>query len=151
MPDNAYLLSVTNLNGERLVVELKQVLQETIFSSGLLISPHRINQVAQEVAASFSQFLEKEDEAAIGRYGHDLAHEGLGHHSILSLCEALRRACWESSNSASRLLPVSGRYVGALLEGYMAEREAFLLQEQERTRKVFYWAREQVNHNSAPE
>ena len=42
-------------------------------------------------------------------------------------------------------MPVSGRYVAALLEGYMAEREALLLQEQERTRQAIAYAQGQ-NH-----
>ena len=42
-------------------------------------------------------------------------------------------------------MPVSGRYVAALLEGYMTEREALLLREQERTREALARAQGQ-NH-----
>lgn len=131
--ENSHQSRGRDLDEENLVTELKQALQETLFSSGLRISPRRVSQMAQAVAASFLQFLEREDQAATRAYGQELAQAGLGHPSALALTEALRRACWENTNPGTGLLPVSGRYVGALLQGYMEEREASILREQERT------------------
>jgi hypothetical protein len=115
-----------------LATALRQALRQTVFSSGLRISPRRVDQIGQDVAATFLEFLEAEDGGAARAYGEHLATEGLGHRSILTMTEALRQACWEDANPAG-LPGVAGRYVNALLEGYMASREASLVQEQART------------------
>ena len=130
------------LDQDYLVIELRQTLQQTLFSSGGRISPHRVNQLGQEVAEAFFKFLETEDKETARTYGRHLAMEGMGHRSILTMTEALRRVCRESANPAAALPSVAGRYVNALLEGYMAGREASLLQEQERTLRAFQRARE---------
>ncbi len=117
----------------RLVAELRQALRDTIFDSGLNIAPRRTNPIAQEIATSYLQFLTLEDGEACRTYGQRLAREGLGHRSILSMTEALRRVCWESQNPGIGFLAVTGRFANALLLGYMAEREAVIHQEQERT------------------
>lgn len=124
------------LNEEHLATELRQALRQTLFSSGLRISPRRVNQIGQEVAAAFIEFLKAENGEGARTYGQRLAAEGLGPHSILAVTEALRRVCRESVDPAAAP-PVAGCYVNALLEGYMAGREAFLLQEQERTQRAF--------------
>ncbi len=129
------------LDEGHLATELSQALRQTLFSSGLRVSPRRVNQIGQEMAAGFRQFLGAEDEEAARTYGQRLAVEGLGHRAILTTTETLRRTCRESDNPAA-LPSVAGRYVNALLEGYMAGREASLLQEQERTRRALQRAQE---------
>lgn len=131
------------LNEGYLATGLSQALRQTLFSGGLRISPHRVDQVSQEVADAFFKFLETEDEGTARVYGRHLAAEGMGHRSILTMTEALRRVCRESANPVAALPSVAGRYVNALLEGYMAGREASLLREQERTLRAFQRAREQ--------
>ena len=123
-----------------LVAELRQALRQTPFSSGLRISPRRVNQIGQEIAAAFLKFLETEDEEAARAYGERLAAEGLGHRSILTMAEALRQVWRESANPEARQ-PAAGRYVNALLEGYMVGREASVLQEQARTVRALQRAR----------
>jgi hypothetical protein len=132
MTTNNRQAPASELNEERLVAELKQALRKNLFSSRLRISPRRANQMAQELAASFLHFLEREDEAEAHEHGQALAQAGLSHQAALALSETLRRACWESANPGIGLLPISGRYVGALLSGYMEAREAWILQEQQR-------------------
>jgi hypothetical protein len=131
----------TCLDEAHLATELGQALRRTLFSSGLRVSPRRVGQISQEVAAAFLEFLEAEDEEAARAYGEHLATEGLGHRSILTMTEALRQACREDANPAG-LPGVAGRYVNALLEGYMARREASLVQEQARTVRALQRARE---------
>lgn len=131
----------TCLDETDLATELGQALRRTLFSSGLRISPRRVGQIGQEAAATFLEFLETEDEEAARAHGEHLAAEGLGHRSILTMTEALRQACRQDANPAA-LPAVAGRYVNALLEGYMASREASVLQEQARTVRAFQRARE---------
>jgi hypothetical protein len=131
----------THPNEADLATELGQALRQTLFSSGLRIAPRRVDQIGQEVAAAFLRFLETEDEEAAHAYGEHLAAEGLGHRSILTMTEVLRWTCRESNNPAA-LPVVAGRYINALLEGYMAGREASLLEEQARTVRALQRARE---------
>jgi hypothetical protein len=134
--------SVAHLNEAQLTNELRRALRQTLFSSGRRISPRRMNQVGQDMAAAFLKFLVTEDEETAHTYGQYLAREGLGHRAVLSMTEALRRSCRENGNGAD-LPSAAGLYVNSLLEGYMTRREAYLLQEQARTQHAFLRAREQ--------
>ena len=130
------------LDKDYLIKQLRQSLQANIFTGRLRITPHRVNQVAAEVAVSFLEFRDREQEAAVYHYGERLAEEGVGHRAVLSLAETLRRVAWESSNAADSGDPAAGRYVFALLAGYMAGREAYLLAEQARAHRALERARE---------
>jgi hypothetical protein len=122
-----------DLNEASLVAELERALQTTLFSCSGRITPRRVKQIAQEMAEGFLRFAQQEDPAVTRAYGQQLAQEGIGHRAILALSEAARRVCWGSANPGVKLMPMSDRYVTALLEGYMAEREAFVLREQQLT------------------
>jgi hypothetical protein len=133
------------LDSQHLAAGLRQALQETLFASGLLISPRQVGRIAQEIASSFLQFS-VEEHAATRAYGQRLAQDGLGHASILAISECLCRVCRESGDAGCELSPVAERYNKALLEGYMGGREADLLLEQEKTLQAYERAREQNKH-----
>jgi hypothetical protein len=120
--------------------ELHQVLRATDMSNRLLISPRRLEEIAQEEAEAFLRFLQTGDEEEMRQRGARQASEGLGERSALAMTEALRRACWMADLDRESLrvaLEASGRYVNAFLEGYMSGREEDILKEQERTRHAF--------------
>jgi hypothetical protein len=103
-----------------------------------------VHQIALEVAATFCQFLTAQDIGApTYAYGQRLADEGIGHRTILALIEVLHRASWEHAEVGTDL-PASVQCSSHLLAGYMAGREAYLLQEQERTRLALERARTQA-------
>jgi hypothetical protein len=132
-------------DGAGLAAALKQALQATVFTSSLRIAPRRIQQISHEIAAAFHEFQkERQDTAITYTYGRHLAQEGLGHDGILALIDVLHRACWESAGATASGLPASAQYCHPLLAGYMAGREAHLLQEQERTRLALERARTQA-------
>ena len=134
----------------RLVTALQQALQATIFHSRLRIAPRRMQQIAQQVATAFHEFVEEqEDVDSAYAFGQRLAHEGIGHHTILALLDVLHHTCWESAHATGAGLPASVRYGKPLLAGYMAGREAYLLQEQERARVALERARTQGSHSSS--
>jgi hypothetical protein len=134
--------SADSQDGARLANQLQQALQGTIFSSTLRIAPRRVRQIADEFAAVFRQFAEEQERSeTVHAYGRRLATDGVGHQAILALTDVLHRECWAPIDPAVRILPVSVRYSSALLAGYMAGREAHLLQEQERTRQALERAR----------
>jgi hypothetical protein len=125
----------SHLDQDELANALQKALRQTLFSSRLRISPRRVKEIGQEVAADFLRFLETKDEEATRAYGQHLVAEGLGHRSILMMTEALRQVCRAHSNP-SPMASVAGEYVVLLLEGYMAQREEHLLEEQARTQRA---------------
>ena len=123
-----------------IVSELRQALRATDLSNRLLISPGRLEEIAQGQVEAFLSFLETGDEEEIRQRGACRASEGLGERSALAMTEALRQACWTSNPGKEALgvaLETSGRYVNAFLEGYMSGRQEEILREQERTRSAF--------------
>jgi len=123
-----------------IVSELHQALRATDMSNRLLISPRRLEEIAQEEVEAFLHFLEAGNEKETRQRGARRASEGLGERSALAMTEALRWACWMANLGREALrvaLEASGRYVNAFLEGYMSGREGEILKEQERTRHAF--------------
>lgn len=120
--------------------DLHQALRATDMSNRLLISPLRLEEMAQKEVETFLHFLDTGDEEETCQRGARRASEGLGERSALAMTEALRRACWMANLDREALrvaLEASGRYVNAFLEGYMSGREEEILKEQERTRHAF--------------
>ena len=140
------LVQVARTHTETISTAVCQSLHEAPFSNRLSISPRRLNEIGREETVAFFEFLETRDEKAVSQRGRQLAFEGLGYRSILTMTEALRRTCWESVYPNHELLPsimdAAGKYVSALLEAYMLGREEEILREQERTREAFVRARE---------
>jgi hypothetical protein len=132
-------MSTGQISLQTLATSLGEALRQEALSNRMLVAPRRLDQIGGEVATAFLKFLEAEDEAEVRTYGGRLAVEGLGHRAILTMTETLRQAYRESADPAT--LAVAGRYVNALLEGYMAGREEDLLREQERNLRAFERAR----------
>ena len=123
--------------------ELVKSLRANIFSGRLRMTPRRATGVAKEMTASFLRFQAREQEAVVYHYGEQLATEGVGHQAILALTETLRQVCWEQCGAESASHALLGRYAFSLLAGYMAGREAYLLDEQDRAHRALERAREQ--------
>jgi len=133
-----------------IVSELHQALRATDMSNRMLISPRRLEEIAQEEVETFLHFLETADEEETRQRGARRASEGLGERSALAMTEALRRACWMADLDREALrvaFEASGRYVNAFLEGYMSGREEGILKEQERTRHAFQRVLEKQAHS----
>jgi hypothetical protein len=140
-----------DLDEERLAIDLKRALQATVFTSNLRVSPRRVQQIALEIAATFRRFLAEPAYAETAyTYGQRLAGEGVGHRAMLALIEVLHRASWAGADLGGEDLPASVQCSSHLLAGYMAGREAYLLQEQERTRLALDRARAQATPGTAP-
>ena len=140
--DATTFMQAGKLDETRLAAELQQALQATIFDSGLRIAPKRMHQIVQEVATAFRRFLEEHEHTdAAYTFGQYLADAGVGHRTLLALMDVFHHTCWESAATTTGRSPASVRYGTPLLAGYMARREAYLLQEQERTRLALERAR----------
>ena len=125
----------TPMNEQMLVSRLRPALQATVFNSRRLITPRRIGQIAEEAATSFMHYANGiTDDAAIRAFGLRLANDGLGHTTALAMVDAFHELIWEQYRSGMIDQPLSMTYGSAFLAGYMAGREATLLEEQERAR-----------------
>jgi hypothetical protein len=133
-----------------IVTELHQALRATDMSNRMLISPSRLEEIAQEEVEAFLHFLETGEEEETRQRGTRRALEGLGERSALAMTEALRQACWMADLDREALrvaFEASGRYVNAFLEGYMRGREEEILREQERTRHALQRVLEKQAHS----
>jgi hypothetical protein len=122
-------------------LHLQEALRSSMFSNRMRISPRRLGEIAEEETRSFATFLALKDHHRVEQRGYTLAHEGLGHKAMVSVCACLRMF-WRNSDA-----PVTVRtcesiedveaYTGAVLEGYMRGREEEVKREQERTRAAY--------------
>ncbi len=132
------------MDTDHLAQELEATLRATLFFSGRRITPRRVRDITGEMATSFLRFLEDGNDRAVSLYGQELVHEGFSPRGILALAETVRRVCWEANAPDNELMPISGRFVAALLEGYMGAREAYVLQQQDQIRRAFERARDRT-------
>ncbi len=116
--------------------ELSTVLRETVFLSGLRVSPRRVAEIGKQFASVFFEYYGHTNGLAAQAYGQQLANEGLGPRSILQATETLQRICIDRSNSLVDLPFVASGFSSNLLQGYIAARETRLLEDQERSRRA---------------
>jgi hypothetical protein len=132
---------------EQINASLRKALRGTAFSNRMLISPRRLDELGREETRNFYAFLDALDTASVTERGRQMALDGLGQASVLSLCSALRQTwlavCQTSSNGLPKAIGAAENYTTALLLGYMQGREEELRQEQERTRNAYLRTLEQ--------
>lgn len=122
---------------------IRTALQNTLFGSRL-IRPRQIEQIAQDVAASFLCYTNgSEGDPNIQAFGRRLASNGLGHASLIAMVAVLHTHTYANGQANTNGVQLSVGYTGSLLTGYMEEREAYLLKEQERSRLALERARMQ--------
>lgn len=131
-----------HLDQSRVTSILQKALRQTIFSSGLRVSPRQLNRICNELSREFFQFWIKKTYEEPIAYGSKLAREGLGVKSVLALTEALREISWQESNPVAELPYVTSSFCNSLLEGYITGREELLLDVQERTHRAYLSAME---------
>ena len=130
------MLSKSDLDPAVLANELSAVLRETVFSSGLRVSPRRIAEIGKQLTSVFFDYYDHVDDQAAHAYGQQLANEGLGPRSVLRATAVLQRICIERAYPLKDLPFVASTFSCNLLEGYIAAREKRLLEDQERTRRA---------------
>ena len=119
---------------EELIRQLQQALEATAFSNRFLVSPSYLPQTAQAEADAFSRFLQNGDSDAVREQGAKRAEEGLAERAMLRLATTLRQFC--RNHPGDQVLQAADAYTDALLEGFMAGREAIILREQEKMREA---------------
>jgi PAS domain S-box-containing protein len=131
---------------------LESLLRESIFDNRYSMHPRRVPTLAAEqaecylVALAGGAGVAGSSREPVLAEGARLAREGLGEKTILALTTALRCFCRDEIKADAKVLnDVASRtdaYTSALLEGYMAAREAQLLGDQEQLRRALSTALE---------
>src|SRR3712207_2031641 len=105
---------------ETLAAALRHALRENLFTNRMRIAPRRLSEIEQDEVKAFYSFCETGNQQAAIERGRNLAHEGLGRSSVLTMTSALRRTFWglDQSVAATWLDKVEG-YPSALLDGYI--------------------------------
>src|SRR5688500_13120319 len=97
-------------NEHDLTAALQRALQATLFTSGMLIAPRRVAQVAREIGNGFQAFAHQGDGGVVYEAGRRLASEGLGHTSVLAVVEALHQISWRQGAGSQDAQPASVSY-----------------------------------------
>jgi two-component system cell cycle sensor histidine kinase/response regulator CckA len=132
--------------------ELKEVLNREyanrIFENRYTLHPRRLRELGEEDLRSFIQFLGSQDRAVSTELGKKRAEEGLSNGVVVSICTILRENYTDILlQDTNHLLPAALQYIdthySAVLAGYIEEREAQILNDQEQMRLALSTALEQ--------
>lgn len=130
-----------HLDESQIAGELQRALRETVFSSGLRISPRRLSEIAGDMAHIFLGYVADADDTAPSRLGQQLADDGLAPKSVVAVTDRLRMVASKASNSIETLPEVVAGFCAALLIGFMVTREEIILLEAERTHRAYLAAK----------
>jgi hypothetical protein len=131
-----------------LAAELQDALRQTVFSSGLSISPRRLGQIAQMLGDTFLDSLATDDDVAAASLGQQLAADGLSPRSVVAVTDRLRSVGATSSSSTPgsgiTVQAATSRFCAAFLVGYMEGREQAIQQEAERSVRAHLAVRDRL-------
>lgn len=130
----------THHNYDLFTAALQQELQATQFTN-TRIPPRRMQQIISDMGDAFAAFHTLDESSAVHVHGQHLAQYGLSHQSIAAVVQVVYRAGLADRSEDAADFALSNKYATALLHGYMQEREAQLLREQERTHLALERAR----------
>jgi len=119
---------------DELMSRLEQALQATALSNRFLLPFRRLPEIAKAEADAFLDFAKAGEVDRVREHGAKRAEEGLGERSMLRLGATLRQFCRD--DPADEVLQAADAYADALLEGFMAGRDAIVLREQEQIRNA---------------
>lgn|GEM_PF-5888399 len=113
----------------------------TMFENRYTIHPRRIRELGELEIDGLVQFLETRQTGEAFQRGTRRAEEGLGIRSVLALGTRFRQISLQRGSPAERnttgIITLIDTYMGAYLSGFVAAREQYVLDEQERLRKAY--------------
>ncbi len=126
---------------EPLISLLQKDFRAHIYDNRYILHPRRLDALAAEEADAFLQFMDSGDERAVVSRGENLAREGVGEGTVLSLLPQLHEFCGDGLPSlpVESLVSVRERsnlYLQRILDGYIKAREEQLLKDQEQLRRA---------------
>jgi len=142
------LISITKKHIDELKEVLGREYTNRIFENRYTLHPRRLKELGEEDLRSFIQFLGSQDRAVSTKLGGKRAVEGLSHGVVVSICTILREKITDILlQNNDQLLPLAlqntDTYYSGVLAGYIEEREAQILKDQEQMRLALSTALEQ--------
>lgn len=124
-----------------LIKQLYRVLRETLFTSRAYVRPADLRHIAVAEADAFFDFLRQPGGTAAAR-GACLCQAGLGEQAVLRVGQVLRLFCHTHLDGDLSLLSleVVDTYHSGLVQGFIQDQKALILEEQERIRSALHRA-----------
>jgi hypothetical protein len=121
---------------------LAVVLQERAYDNRYSLHPRRLEELGNEFCQAFLHFLETTDRTAAIELGIHCAQVGLGEKTVPALLACLQRSTFEACGMDMPATITVNQFAAPLFEGFMAERENQILQDQEQLRRALSTALE---------
>jgi PAS domain S-box-containing protein len=128
---------------QELTRRLDTCLRQTAFENRYFLHPRRLPALGKELTDFFLSFFDKDSAADPSFRGRQLANEGVGEKTILSLVSTFKSFCREVLDGqavdpaeAARALGACDQASDLLVFGYMKGREELLLKDQEQLRRA---------------
>ncbi|MBU2552148.1 MAG: PAS domain S-box protein [Proteobacteria bacterium] len=120
---------------------LKALLREHAFDNRSILHPRRLNEIAETQVVSLLDYLVGQDEEAAMAYGRTALREGLGERTVLLVEREIKnyfadRLEGREAGGLRLGLARIDDYFSRYLDGYMREREAGILRDQEQLRRA---------------
>ena len=118
-----------------------EIFRSMAFENRSILHPRRLKEIASLEAEHFIKSLYENDSSLAWGHGKELLKLGLGERTILALCKyysdlAKTKNADADADQIVELSEAVEAYIFSLLEGYMAEREAGILVDQEQLRQA---------------
>ena len=142
------LISLTDEHAGELVDLIGSEYTNHIFENRYTLHPRRLRELAEEDLKSFIQYLGSLDQALSTELGKRRAREGLNHGVVVAIGTIFRKKYTDILlQNNNQLLPFALQYLdtyhNSVLDGFIAEREAQILKDQEQMRLALSTALEQ--------
>lgn len=142
-----------------LAAELSETLRKSTFHNRYTLHPRRLDELGDELMGDLHRYLRHRPDNGGSELGKSHAIEGLGERSILMVSNSIRSFFAEQAqtNHTERItadLKTIDEYLTGYLHGYMMEREAQTLRDQEQLEKalsaaLYHHKRELLIRNQA--
>jgi two-component system cell cycle sensor histidine kinase/response regulator CckA len=140
------VLQIVSRHEQELGEQLSRHFQASAFENRYTLHPRRLTDIGKEILAAFIDFLKGSNSDNCQERGKRAAIEGLSHKPLLGIVHILRKFFSDSECSNAALNVAHKRidaYIDSLLEGFIEEREAQILKDQEQMRLALSTALEQ--------
>jgi two-component system cell cycle sensor histidine kinase/response regulator CckA len=144
--DLGEVLQIAVRNEQEIVERLNRHFQASAFENRYTLHPRRLAQLGREFIGKFIQFLKEGNTDICRAQGKRAASEGIDHNPLHGIVHILRRVYSDSGCSTDSLKSAHeciDKFTVSLLDGYIEEREAQILKDQEQMRLALSTALEQ--------
>jgi len=140
------VLQIVSRHEQEIEEQLSKHFQASAFDNRYTLHPRRLADIGREVLAELINFIKGVNLDVCRKQGKRAAIEGLNHHPLFGIVHILRKYFSDAQCSGTTreiAYHCIDSYISALLDGYIEEREAQILKDQEQMRRALSTALEQ--------